>query len=85
VRYDAVASNYRPGQTADHHQRGAAAGIDLLAIQLLDVRDNLIRWESTSLMGRGEYRPSSGTDEAARALAIKQIIQQIVDGAQSQW
>jgi hypothetical protein len=36
-------------------------------------------------MGRGEYRPSSGTDEAARALAIKQIIQQIVDAAQSQW
>lgn len=86
VRYDDIASNYRPGSgqqtTIDVEQQQVSISV---AIQLLDVRDNLVRWESTSLMGRGEYRPNSGTDENARAVAIRQIIQQIVDGAQSQW
>ena len=85
MRYDDVASNYRAGQ------QSSAINVELqqvsisLAIQLLDVRDNLVRWESSSLVGRGEYKPSGGTDEPARTTAIKQIIQQIVDGAQSQW
>jgi len=85
VRYDDVASNYRPGQqTASINVELQQVSISL-AIQLLDVRDNLIRWESSSLVGRGEYKPSGGTDEGARKDAIKQIIQQIIDGAQSQW
>ena len=86
VRYDEVASNYRPGQgqqaTIDVEQQQVSISI---TIQLLDVKENLIRYESTSLVGRGEYKPNSQTDEVARRTAIQQIIQQIVDGAQSQW
>ena len=84
VRYDDVASNYRAGQQSSIDVEQQQVSISL-SIQLLDVRDNLIRYESTSLIGRGEYRPSSGTDEKARETAIKQLVQQIVDGAQSQW
>ncbi|NJD11474.1 MAG: DUF4136 domain-containing protein [Gemmatimonadetes bacterium] len=86
VRYDDVASNYRPGQQNTNSINVELQQVSIsLAIQLVDVRDNLVRWESSSLVGRGEYKPSGGTDEAARTVAIKQIIQQVVDGAQSQW
>jgi len=84
MRYDDVASNYRPGQQSSIDVEQQQVSISL-TVQMLDVRDNLIRFESTSLVGRGEYRPSSGTDEKARETAIQQIVQQIVDGAQSQW
>lgn len=84
LRYDDQASSYRPGQQGeidvDRHQVQITVGI-----QLVDVRDNVIRYESQSVMGRGEYSLSSQSPEVARGLALKQIIQQIVDGAQSQW
>jgi hypothetical protein len=85
VRYDDVASSYRPGQQQSSINVELQQVSVSLAIQLLDVRDNLVRWESTSLVGRGDYQPNNQSDEAARAKAIEQIIQQIVDGAQSQW
>lgn len=84
LRYDDQASIYRPGEQGeidvDQHQVQITIGIELV-----DVRDNIIRYESQSVMGRGEYRLSSQSPEVARDVALKQIIQQIVDGAQSQW
>jgi hypothetical protein len=35
--------------------------------------------------GRGEYSPDRQSDEAARVKAIELLVQQIIDGAQSQW
>ena len=84
VRYDNIASNYRPGQQGNIDVEQQQVSISL-AIAMLDVRDNLIRFESTALIGRGEYRPNTQSAEVARAAAIQQIVQQIVDGAQSQW
>lgn len=84
MRYDDQASSYRPGQegTIDVEQHQVQI---TLSIQLIDVRENLIRYESQSILGRGEYNQSSQSPEVARNLALRQIIQQIVDGAQSQW
>lgn len=84
-RYDDVAQNYRPGA-------GNAAGPDVLShevqvgisAQLIDVRDNVIRWEGT-VTGRGTYRPDTELDNVGKMKAIESIIEQIVDGAQSQW
>src|SRR5690606_11824311 len=58
-----------------------------ISVRIVDVRENLILWESSSLVGRAVYRPSAPgeTDRAARERAIEHLIQQIVDGAQSQW
>ncbi len=84
-RYQDVAQNYRPGSAQ-------AAGNVLshevqigISAQLVDVRDNVIRWESGSLVGRGTYNPGSETDDVAQREAIDNIIEQIIDGAQSQW
>jgi hypothetical protein len=51
----------------------------------IDVRDNLIRWESTRLVGRGTYNPAGETERPGSCMAIASIIEQIIDGAQSQW
>lgn len=56
-----------------------------ISARLVDVRDNVIRWESTSLVGRGTYRPDAEDDEIGQEEAIAAIIEQIIDGAQSQW
>lgn len=56
-----------------------------ISATLVDVRDNVIRWESSSLVGRGTYRPDSQNDEVGQNEAIEAIIEQIIDGAQSQW
>lgn len=56
-----------------------------ISARLVDVRDNVIRWESSSLVGRGTYRPDSQDDEIGQEEAIAAIIEQIIDGAQSQW
>jgi hypothetical protein len=84
VRYDDVASNYRPGQQGgiDVEQHQVSISV---SIAMLDVRENLIRFESTSLVGRGEYRPNTQSDAQAIQAALKLLVQQIVDGAQSQW
>ena len=56
-----------------------------ISAQLVDVRDNVIRWDASSLVGRGTYNPGSENDDAAQQKAIDSIIEQIIDGAQSQW
>lgn len=84
-RYDDAAQNYQSG--------GATGNTNVLSHQvqigisarLVDVRDNVIRWEATSLTGRGQYRPDSETDDIGLRQAIDNIIDQIIDGAQSQW
>lgn len=83
--YEDVAQNYRPGQ-----QQGSVEIVQnqvqiRLSIQIIDVRRNEILYESTGITGRGEYRPDQQNEEVARVRAIELLIQQIIDGAQSQW
>lgn len=85
VRYDDVAQNYRqdvnqPAASVVSHQ--VQIGI---SAELVDVRDNVIRWESSALTGRGSYDPTSQTEAVGQQEAIENIIEQIIDGAQSQW
>lgn len=85
VRYADVAQNYRPdsnqpaGNVISHQVQIA------ISAELVDVRDNVIRWEAGSLSGRGSYDPTSQTEEVGQQEAIENLIEQIIDGAQSQW
>lgn len=85
VRYGDVAQNYRadggqPGGNVLSHE--VQIGI---AAEIVDVRENVIRWESRSLTGRGSYDPAAQLDEVGKREAIESLIEQIIDGAQSQW
>ncbi len=44
----------------------------------------VILWKSQGLVGRGQYAATQ-TDQVGREQAIEHLLQQIVDGAQSQW
>ena len=84
VRYDDLVQNYRPGSEGNVEVELNQVQV-VVSVQIIDVRNNAILWESTSVTGRGEYRPGSQSDEVARTEAIESLIQQIIDGAQSQW
>ena len=77
VNFDAVA-----GVGADVFQRRVTISA---SIQILDVANNTIIWESQGLTGSGEYRPDNETEEQGTMVALENLVQQIVDGAQSQW
>lgn len=84
-RYQDVAQNYRPGSNENVGNVLAHEVQVGISAQLVDVRDNVIRWEANSLVGRGTYRPDNQSDDVALREAIDNIIEQIIDGAQSQW
>jgi curli biogenesis system outer membrane secretion channel CsgG len=84
TRYENAAQNYRPGGdvgTVDVLQHQVQITLNL---QIIDVTKNEILYEA-SITGRGEYRPDSQSEDVARLRAIELLIQQIIDGAQSQW
>jgi hypothetical protein len=84
VRYSDAARNYTASQGGNVDVLQHQVEITI-AVEIVDLTQNLILWDSQSLSGRGEYRPDSQSDEIARAQALESLIRQIVDGAQSQW
>ena len=88
IRYEDVAQNYRA--TTGQQQAG---GVDVLthevqitvAVEIIDRKRNVVLWDSQSVVGRGSYRIDNERDTDARAKALDHILQQIIDGAQSQW
>jgi hypothetical protein len=86
LRYDDVAQNFRG--TGD----GSGGNIEVLQhqvqiavqIRIVDVAQNVILWES-QVTGQGLYRPDTQTAQDGRTAAIEQVLQRIIDGAQSQW
>jgi hypothetical protein len=56
-----------------------------VAVEIIDVKRNVILWEASSLTAQGEYRPESESEDAGRQIALEQLSQRILDGAQAQW
>jgi hypothetical protein len=84
TRYEDVAQNYRtdPNRTVEVELHQVQITV---TIELVNRRNNTILWESSSLTGRGEYNPQSQNDLQGRDQALNHIVQQLIDGAQSQW
>ncbi len=77
VNFDAV-----EGAGADVFQRRVTISA---SIEILDRQENAIIWASSGLTGAGEYVPGSETEEQGTIVAIENLVQKVVDGAQSQW
>lgn len=84
VRYEDGAQSYLPGQQGQVQVLQHQVTITV-AIEIVHVARNEVLWESQSVTGRGEYSPDRQSDETARTKAIEVLVQQIIDGAQSQW
>lgn len=85
TRYEDLVQNYRPGNQGSVEVELNQVQV-AVSLQIIDVKNNTILWESSGVTGRGEYQPGTQTPEnVALPIAIESLIQQIIDGAQSQW
>lgn len=84
LRYDDSATNYSGVEDvgAAVFQRRVTIGA---RVEIVDLARNEIVWDGTGVSGTGEYAPDTETEEAGQSLALENLIQKIVDGAQSQW
>lgn len=83
--YAVTAPNYRPdpaGGLPTVVQREVAVTV---AVRIVDLRENLIIWESNALRANGQFLESGETEDLGRQEAIEVLVQLIVDGAQSTW
>ena len=84
-RYDLSTPSYRPGapgETPQVLQRQVSLAVE---IQIINLVDNTILWESRGISVMGQYLEESESEDVGRALAIELLIQRIVDGAQENW
>ena len=82
LRYDPdvpIAYSADPNQATSARRRLAIT----LDVEIVDQRNGEILWERKGLRGEGEY-PERGEAEGRR-IAIERIVNDIVEGAQSQW
>lgn len=83
--YDVSTPSYRAGAVSEAPQVLQRQVRLTVEVQIINLVDNEILWESRALSVQGEYLEESETEEVGRALAIELLIQRIVDGAQSNW
>lgn len=79
---DAVAFDAQRGIGADVFVRRVTVGA---RVEIFDARRNQILWEGAVVTGVGEYEPGNQTEEVGLEIALENLVQKIVDGAQSQW
>lgn len=72
----------REGEGAQVFQRRVSIAA---SAEIYDRVNDRAIWSSSSLRATGEYAPEEENQEVAIDLAIENLIQNIVDGAQSQW
>ncbi len=54
-------------------------------VEILDRENYTILWDQSQLRVVGQYLDASETEDVGRSEAIKLLVQEIVDGAQSNW
>ncbi len=84
-RYNVEAPSYRAGAGGDRTEVLERQVNIAVEIQVIDRTRNVILWENTALVGRGEYLEASQFEEDGRRLAIDRIVQGVIDGLQSNW
>jgi hypothetical protein len=82
--YAVTAPNYRPdpaGGIPTVIQREVSV---VVAVRIVDLRENLVIWESNGVRAAGQFLEAE-TEDVGRRAAIEVLVQLIVDGAQSTW
>jgi len=84
LRYDDAAINFSGVEDvgADVFQRRVTIGA---RVEIVDLTRNEIVWEGSGVSGTGEYAPDVETEQAGQEIALENLVQKIIDGAQSQW
>lgn len=83
-RYDPDLPIAFTGQTTDNRVEVTKRMVQItLDVKIMDQKANKILWEKSGMTVQGEYNPNQ--EAAGRQEALKKLIIDIVDGAQSQW
>lgn len=82
--YSLDAPSYRSGQDGGTEVIERRVNISI-SIQIIDVREQLVLWENTSLSERGEYLEASQQEQDGRDLAISRLVRATINGLQSNW
>lgn len=83
--YDLVAPNYRAGQQGQAAQVLQRQVVLTVRVEILNMQERSVLWSSNAIRAQGEYLEASETEDVGKAEALDALIQQIVDGAQSNW
>jgi Lipopolysaccharide-assembly len=86
-----VIVRYEPGITESFQAAGQSTGAQVtrrrvqlsLNVEVYDQREGRMLWQQSGLTVDGEYDP--GREDDGRQAALKKLVKDIVDGAQSQW
>lgn len=83
-QYTDIAINFgaQEGVGADVSLRRVTVGAQ---VEIYDVARDVLVWDTPNVSGVGEYVPGDETEEAGQQIALENLVQKIVDGAQSQW
>lgn len=79
---EAMSFEGREGEGAEVFQRRVTISA---SAEIYDRVNDRPIWTTSGLRATGEYAPEEESQDAAIDLAIENLIQNIVDGAQSQW
>lgn len=85
LRYELTAPNYSRGTETESLQVLQREVVLTVQVELLDRTENVILWDQQQLLVRGPYLDASETEDVGRAEAVELLVQEIVDGAQSNW
>jgi len=84
--YTLRAPNYRAGAQQGDRPEVLQRQVSLVVgVEVLDVRQNLILWENTSLRTEGQFLELTEEEETGKLEALELLVQKIVDGLQSNW
>ena len=84
-RYELTAPLYRRGQQAETVQVLQREVVLVVRVEVLDRENYTILWDQQQLRVVGQYLDASETEDVGRTEAIELLVQEIVDGAQSNW
>ncbi len=90
LRYELTAPLYRQTGAGEGGRQGGVQVLQrevviVVAVEVLDREEYAILWEERQLRVRGQFLEASETEEMGRTEAIELLVQEIVDGAQSNW
>jgi len=83
--YSVEAPSYRPGQAGQRTEVVERQVSISVSIQVIDLENQVILWDNQNLTVRGEYAELSELEEDGRRVAIRKLVQSVVDGLQSNW
>ena len=56
-----------------------------VTVRIVNQREGKVLWERSALLVQGEYEPGRESEAVGRKKALEKLVNDIVEGAQSQW